>query len=314
MQTTAEVIKLDKSFPAIRTKEGIEKRAEFSSMLAKKKTSVAICDELKVTLEDDLENAIIEEILTRRNKLIRNDPVNRKKEQVLASNFDQIAICVVAGEENFNHLARMLVIARNASVPITLIFTKCDIDFPNFKELENLIDVTDNVIFTSVQRLDAGDLRIKEMPELGDDLGDISMSHFCEWKNKRTILLGKSGVGKSTLVNALCGEIVCKQGDVREFDNKGRHTTVARTAIKTERYGEIVDMPGVRSLGLINCEQGLKRVFSQIYDNSKKCRFRNCAHRSEPGCAVKGSVPENLLESFAELHKENETNSTTFRR
>ncbi len=312
MHTFAEVIKLDKSFPAVRTKEGVERRAEFSSSLAKKRASVAICDQLKVTVEDDLEYAIIEEILPRKNKLIRNDPVDRKKEQVLASNFDQIAILIVAGDENFNHLARMLTIASNADVPISIIFTKCDLKMPNYLAIQPLLDVAHNVLSISLQSSEDKNLIIKEF-ECQHEIENAKKSDFSDWENKRTVLLGKSGVGKSSLINALAKKTVCKQGEVREFDNKGRHTTVARQAIKTQKYGEIVDMPGVRSLGLINCEQGLKRVYSQIYEMSQNCKFRDCTHRSEPGCAVKGNVDQELLESFIELNEENEANSTTFR-
>ena len=136
------------------------------------------------------------------------------------------------------------------------------------------------------------------------------MKTFNEVKNEGTcVLLGKSGVGKSTLINALAGKNVCKQGEVREFDSKGRHTTVSREIIETQHFGNIVDMPGLRSLGLINCQLGLHTVFSEICSLAKGCKFRDCQHAGEPGCAVRNQVSERLLASWHELVAENATNS-----
>ena len=378
MQTTAEVVKLDKSLPLIQTADGFKTRAEFCATLSKKHASVAIGDVVGVSFDnetlgirDDLGNRdqglgtsgaldcpwIIEEVIPRKTKLVRNDPVNRRKEQVLAANFDQIAICVVAGEENFNHLARMLAIACNAEVPITLIFTKCDLGEEQAESVREFSKAIDKVVCTEMQGIRdeglgiSGDLGIRDeglgvsggetrlpletrsfvaryAPQddvwgvQGETSGDASQDDvwgvqddimgdgpFADWRGKTTVLLGKSGAGKSTLINALAGENVCKQGEVREFDSKGRHTTVSREIIETEDFGRIVDMPGVRSLGLINCEAGLEKVFSEIYDFSQKCKFRDCQHTSEPGCAVKGNVSDQLLCAFHELSEENAANT-----
>ena len=378
MQTTAEVVKLDKSLPLIQTADGFKTRAEFCATLSKKHASVAIGDVVGVSFDnetlgirdqglgisrdlgvrDDLGNrdqglgissmldcpCIIEEVCPRRSILVRNDPVNRRKEQVLAANFDQIAICVVAGEENFNHLARMLAIACNSEVPITLIFTKCDLGEANLGAVRDLSNANDKMICTGLQGIrdeglgiSGGETRLpletrsfvaRCAPQddvwgvQGETSGDASQDDvwgvqddimgdgpFADWRGKTTVLLGKSGAGKSTLINALAGKEVCKQGEVRQFDSKGRHTTVSREIIETENFGRIVDMPGVRSLGLINCEAGLEKVFSEIYDFSQKCKFRDCQHTSEPGCAVKGNVSDQLLCAFHELSEENAANT-----
>ena len=372
MQTTAEVVKLDKSLPLIQTADGFKTRAEFCATLSKKHASVAIGDVVGVSFDnetlgirDDLGIRdeglgisgdlgirdqglgisgaldcpwIIDEVIPRKTKLVRNDPVNRRKEQVLAANFDQIAICVVAGEENFNHLARMLVIACNAEVPITLIFTKCDLGKTKGESVREFSKAIDKVVCTEMQGIRdeglgiSGDLGIRDQglgisggetrlpletrsfvarfaPQDDVWVGQDDILPFADWRGKTTVLLGKSGAGKSTLINALAGKEVCKQGEVREFDSKGRHTTVSREIIETENFGRIVDMPGVRSLGLINCEAGLEKVFSEIYDFSQKCKFRDCQHTSEPGCAVKGNVSDQLLCAFHELSEENAANT-----
>lgn len=306
MKTTAEVVKLDKSLPLICTESGSKTRAKFCPELSKKHIAVAIGDELNVNVEDDLEVAIINEILPRRTRLTRNDPVNRKKEQVLAANFDAIAICVVAGQENFNHLTRMLAIACNAGVPATLVYTKCDLHDPSFECIEELLPTFKEVVCASIAN---NNLTIT-LPNKTEHPNPSLTS----WDGKTTVLLGKSGVGKSTLINALAGKTVCKQGEVRAYDSKGRHTTVARSIIDAGQFGRIVDMPGVRSLGLINCEKGLEAVFHNIFELSQNCKFRDCKHKGELGCAVKDNVSEQLLASFHELTEEDATNSTRLHR
>ena len=303
MQKIAEVIKLDKGFPLICVENTQTIRAEFNSFLSKKHTAVAIGDRVRVTMPSDNplkpktynlkptdvdEPCIIQEILPRTTELLRNDPVNRQKEQVLAANFDAIALCVAAGQENFNHLARMLVIACNARVPVTLVFTKCDLAEPNLKVVSDITNVVSDIVKTSVSDIEA----------------------FKKVNNRKTtVLLGKSGVGKSTLINSLAGKNVCKQGDVRLYDSKGRHTTVSREIFDVGEFGRIVDMPGVRSLGLINCEHGLKTVFANIFELANECKFRNCSHTGEPGCAVADHVSDRMLKAYHELTAENKLNS-----
>ena len=303
MQKFAEVVKLDKGLPLICVENAHKVRAEFNSFLSKKHVAVAIGDRVRVTMPSDKplkpktynlkptavdEPCIIQEVLPRTTKLLRNDPVNRQKEQVLAANFNSIALCIAAGQENFNHLARMLVIACNARVPVTLVFTKCDLAEPNMQVVSDITNVVSDIVKTSVSDIEA----------------------FKKVNNgKTTVLLGKSGVGKSTLINSLAGKNVCKQGEVRLYDSKGRHTTVAREIIDVEEFGRIVDMPGVRSLGLINCEHGLKTVFANIFELSNECKFRNCNHTGEPGCAVAGNVSEQMLKAYHELTAENNMNS-----
>ena len=109
------------------------------------------------------------------------------------------------------------------------------------------------------------------------------------------ILIGKSGVGKSSLVNMLAGGEVQDVGEVRARDGKGRHTTVDRVMVDIPGGGRVVDMPGVRGLGLWDADAGLGAAFADVEELAASCRFRDCKHADEPGCAVQAAVQSGEL-------------------
>lgn len=125
------------------------------------------------------------------------------------------------------------------------------------------------------------------------------------------MLLGVSGAGKSTLANALLGEDVMEVQATRDADGKGRHTTTTRNLLVLPGGGVLIDTPGLRGVGLWHAGQGVGQVFAEIEELAEGCRFHDCAHGSEPGCAVlaaleDGSLSERRLESYRKLLRENQ--------
>jgi ribosome biogenesis GTPase len=125
------------------------------------------------------------------------------------------------------------------------------------------------------------------------------------------VLLGQSGAGKSTLANALVGEDVMDVQAIRDMDGKGRHTTTTRNLLALPGGGVLIDTPGLRGVGLWDAERGVGQVFSDIEDLAGQCRFHDCAHVAEPGCAVlaaveEGELPQRRLESYRKLLRENQ--------
>lgn len=126
-----------------------------------------------------------------------------------------------------------------------------------------------------------------------------------------SVLLGTSGAGKSTLANALLGEDVMDVRATRDVDGKGRHTTTTRNLLVLPGGGVLIDTPGLRGVGLWDAESGVGQVFSEIEELAGRCRFHDCAHHREPGCAVlaavdAGELPQRRLESYRKLLRENQ--------
>ena len=125
------------------------------------------------------------------------------------------------------------------------------------------------------------------------------------------MLLGQSGAGKSTLANALLGEDVMDVQAIRDVDGKGRHTTTTRNLLVLPGGGVLIDTPGLRGVGLWDAESGVGQVFSEIEELAERCRFHDCGHEAEPGCAVlaaidSGELAERRLDSYRKLIRENQ--------
>ena len=217
-------------------------------------------------------------VLPRRTALVRRDPAEQVSDQVLVANVDRVA--VVHGMDvalNDARIERFLILAIDSGAEPLVIVTKSDVATPTPGELDWLEGIAPVVVTSSV-----------------DGSGLDPVRGFLR-RGETMVLIGPSGVGKSTLVNAIVGAQVAATGEVREGDRRGRHTTTVRDLIEVPGGGVIIDTPGIRAIGLWAADIALDQVFADIAELATVCRFRDCTHRQEPGCAVAAAVVENRL-------------------
>ncbi len=213
----------------------------------------------------------LEAILERWSSLERQDPVGGKA-QVLASNIDLVLVTIPADRPNARRVERELALAWESGARPVVVLTKTDLgDERLADELSSRLVGTD-VVATST--------------ETGAGIDELAALLA---PGRTAVLLGPSGAGKSTLTNALIGERRQRTGAVRTDDRRGRHTTSSRQLLVLPAGGVIIDTPGLRSLGLRSAA-GIGEVFPDVDGYASSCRFRDCGHGGEPGCAVTAAV------------------------
>lgn len=221
----------------------------------------------------------IDEILPRRTELVRRDPGEREEQQPLSANID-IVFLVHGFDRPFRagKLERFLVLAWNAGATPVVVLTKADLS-NGIEDQNDLVGIVGavapgvEVVVTSIETRVGLD-RVHELLQ----------------PNLSGTLLGESGAGKSSLVNALLRTEAQETQPVRSGDAKGRHTTITRDMLRLPTGGVLIDTPGIRAVGLWDAQDALQRVFTDITDTAANCRFNDCAHGSEPGCAVTEAV------------------------
>jgi ribosome biogenesis GTPase len=234
-----------------------------------------------VVIGTDEHGPAIVDLVERRTTVTRRDPAERDAEQVVAANVDVVGI--VAGLDrplNSRRLERALVLAHDSGAVPLLVLTKSDLEeaAPDVARdvASAVMDPTAVVVVSNEKSEGIDDLRTR--------LGPAT-----------TVLLGASGVGKSALVNALADEALQEVGEVRSRDRKGRHTTTRRQLVPLGGGATVIDTPGVRALGLWDAEDGLDQAFPDIEALAAECRFGDCHHDAEPGCAVRAAVEAGAL-------------------
>ena len=238
--------------------------------------------------------ATIEAILPRRTKFSRHEAGFVTEEQVLAANIDIVFLMTALDSDlNPRRLERYLSMTWGSGAEPVGVLTKADLCDDAAEAMALVAAQAPGVALHAISAL-SGDGVEELRPYLG--------------VGRTVALLGSSGVGKSTLVNALVGEEVQAVKDIRS-DGKGRHTTTRRELVPVPGGGLILDTPGMRELQLWDDNGGTSQTFDDVDSLAEQCRFRDCRHESEPGCAVlaaveDGSLPEERLVSFKKLERE----------
>ena len=271
-----EVVKLDRGYPLVRLEDGELLRCEHATALVKgERRRAVIGDVVEVAVPPAHDKGVIEAIAPRTREFVRKDPTERAVPQVLAANFERVIVAQPVGEVNLRRLER--------GAEVTVVLTKADL----------ADDAATRATVEAVQALAAPAADVLVVSE--DAPASVEAVRALLAPGTTTVLIGRSGVGKSSLVNMLVGAEVLSVGAVREGDGKGRHTTVSREIVEVPGAGRIVDMPGVRGLGLWDAEEGIGAAFPDVEALAAQCRFRDCTHHEEPGCAVRAAVESSEL-------------------
>lgn len=253
----------------------------------------AVGDFVMIDREDESNgNAIIHQILTRKSMFVRKAAGSAHEVQILATNIDTAFICMSLNNDfNLRRIERYLSIAWDSGATPVIVLTKSDLceDLPTrLSEIEKIALSSDIVITSSM---------------IEDGYKDL-LKYIAP--GQTVAFLGSSGVGKSTLINRLLGEDLIETREIRR-DDKGKHATTRRELIILPTGGAVIDTPGMREVGLESVNLG--RTFADIEEFAEQCRFKDCHHETEPGCAVRkaiheGLIDENRLMSYKKLKKE----------
>ncbi|WP_200301779.1 ribosome small subunit-dependent GTPase A [Streptomyces adelaidensis] len=238
-------------------------------------------------------------LLPRRTAFVRSTSSKRSEGQILAANVDYAVVAVsLALELDLGRVERFLALAWESGAQPVVVLSKADL-VPDAATMAHLVQDVETVA-PGVPVLPVSSARGEGLDVLAAVLSGGT-----------SVLLGQSGAGKSTLANALLGEDVMDVQAIRDVDGKGRHTTTTRNLLALPGGGVLIDTPGLRGVGLWDAESGVGQVFAEIEELAANCRFHDCAHIAEPGCAVLGAVesgelPERRLDSYRKLLRENQ--------
>ena len=245
---------------------------------------VAVGDRVSIT--PNLEGtAFITSIEDRKNYIIRKSPNLSKQSHIIAANVDQAFLVVTINRPvtSTTFIDRFLASAEAYRVPVVLLFNKTDALEDEEREYQQMmIDLYETVGYQCLAISAANGSGMDKVREL--------------LAGKTTVLSGNSGVGKSTLINSLLPDVQLKTAEISDAHNQGTHTTTFSEMLELPEGGYIIDTPGIKGFGTFDIEpEELTSYFKEIFHFSKDCRFNNCTHTHEPGCAVLKAVEEHYI-------------------
>ena len=252
-------------------------------------------DWVAASVRGNEDRATIHAVLPRRTKFSRQSAGKRTDEQVVAANVDTVFVVTSLNRDlNPRRIERYLALAWESGARPAVVLTKSD----QCDDVAGALADTESVTM---------DVPVHVVSALSGDGLDALAPYLVH--GQTVALIGSSGVGKSTLVNRLMGNDVQKVLEIREGDERGRHATTTRELFLLPGRGLVLDTPGMRELQLWDATDGLDQVFAEVNAIAQRCRFRDCAHESEPGCAVQealtaGTLDRERWESLRKLERE----------
>jgi ribosome biogenesis GTPase len=277
-------------------------KGKFRTLDIKTTNPIAVGDRVQIDPEPDQETGLITTLHSRKNYIIRKSVNLSKQAQIIAANLDQafLIVTLASPRTSMGFIDRFLVTAEAYEIPAKLIFNKLDLfNEEGLKIIEEYQSIYENAGYPCYSVSALKETNLDQLREL--------------LKDKVTLVSGHSGVGKSTLINALLPGKELKTGQISDWSDKGKHTTTFAEMFQLPFGGYLIDTPGIRELGVFDIEkQDLGRLFPEIRKLMGNCRFHNCRHINEPGCAVLDALDNEELESsrydsYLSIYHDNET-------